>query len=208
MRPRLGRAAGGRLRRAQRGVVLFIALIVLVAMSLAGVALLRGVDTGTIIAGNLAFRQTSMHVADLGVEAARAWLTGQPTADLYTDKAASNYYATWQTALDLLGNDPSKTDYDWSTSVPVPSGSTYEPPSGYTVRYVIHRLCENSGDPTGSSANCIKVSGATGTAASGTKGAAAYGTYAISVPTSAMYRITVRVTGPRNAQSYVQATIY
>lgn len=196
------------LRRAQQGVVLFIALIVLVAMSLAGVALLRGVDTGTIIAGNLAFRQTSTHVADLGVEAARAWLLAQPTSDLHIDKTTDNYFATWQANLDLLGNDPSKTDYDWTTSVPVPSGSTYEPPSGYTVRYVIHRLCENSGDPTGSSANCVKVGGAAGTAASGTKGAAAYGTYAISVPTSAMYRITVRVTGPRNAQSYVQATVF
>lgn len=196
------------LRRAQQGVVLFIALIVLVAMSLAGVALLRGVDTGTIIAGNLAFRQTSMHVADLGVEAARAWLMAQPTSDLHIDRTTDNYFATWQANLDLLGNDPSKTDYDWTTSVPVPSGSTYEPPSGYTVRYVIHRLCENSGDPTGSSANCVKVGGAAGTAASGTKGAAAYGTYAISVPTSAMYRITVRVTGPRNAQSYVQATVF
>ena len=196
------------LRRAQEGAVLFIALIVLVAMSLAGVALLRGVDTGTIIAGNLAFRQTSMHVADLGVEAARAWLIAQPTSDLYIDKTPNNYFATWQATLDLLGNDPSKTGYDWTTSVPIPSGSTYEPPTGYTVRYVIHRLCENSGDPTGSSANCVKVGGAAGTAASGTKGAAAYGTYAISVPTSAMYRITVRVTGPRNAQSYVQATLY
>lgn len=196
------------LRGAQEGAVLFIALIVLVAMSLAGVALLRGVDTGTIIAGNLAFRQTSMHVADLGVEAARAWLMAQPTSTLYIDNGATSYYATWQANLDLLGNDASKTDYDWNTSVPVPAGSTYEPPTGYTVRYVIHRLCEGSGDPTGSSANCVKVSGAAGTAASGTKGAAAYGTYAISVPTSAMYRITVRVTGPRNAQSYVQATLY
>lgn len=196
------------LRRAQEGVVLFIALIVLVAMSLAGVALLRGVDTGTIIAGNLAFRQTSMHVADLGVEAARAWLTAQPSADLQIDKAANNYYATWQANLDLLGNDPVKPDYDWSLSVPIPGGSPFEPPTGYTVRYIVHRLCENSGDPTGSSANCVKVGGAAGTAASGTKGAAAYGTYAISVPTAAMYRITVRVTGPRNAQSYVQATLY
>ncbi|MGQ0545945.1 MAG: pilus assembly PilX family protein [Betaproteobacteria bacterium] len=196
------------LRRAQEGVVLFIALIVLVAMSLAGVALLRGVDTGTIIAGNLAFRQTSMHVGDLGVEAARAWLLAQPSTDLQTDKAGSSYFATWQANLDLLGNDPSKPDYDWSSSVPIPAGSTYEPPSGYTVRYVLHRLCENSGDPTGSSANCVKVGGAAGTAASGTKGAAAYGTYAISVPTAAMYRITVRITGPRNSQSYVQATVY
>jgi Tfp pilus assembly protein PilX len=197
------------LRRSQEGVVLFIALIVLVAMSLAGVALLRGVDTGTIIAGNLAFRQTSTHVGDLGVEAARAWLIGQATSDLYVDQAASHYYATWQTNLDLLGSDPTKADYDWTLSVPIPSGSTYEPPTGYSVRYVIHRLCEGSGDPTGSSANCVKVSsGAAGTAASGTKGAAAYGTYAISVPTSAIYRVTVQVTGPRNARSYVQTTLY
>ena len=197
------------LRRSQEGVVLFIALIVLVAMSLAGVALLRGVDTGTIIAGNLAFRQTSTHVGDLGVEAARAWLIGQSTSDLYVDQAASHYYATWQTNLDLLASDPTKADYDWTLSVPIPSGSTYEPPSGYSVRYVIHRLCEGSGDPTGSSANCVKVaSGAAGTAASGTKGAAAYGTYAISVPTSAIYRVTVQVTGPRNARSYVQTTLY
>ena len=196
------------LRRAQQGVVLFIALIVLVAMSLAGVALLRGVDTGTIIAGNLAFRQTSMHVGDLGIEAARAWLTAQPTADLYIDKPGDSYYATWQENLDLLGNDISKPDYDWSAAFAIPSGSTFEPPTGYTVRYVVHRLCENSGDPTGSSANCVKVGGTAGTAASGTKGAAAYGTYAISVPTSAMFRITVRVSGPRNAQSYVQATLY
>ena len=41
----------------QSGVVLFIALIVLVAMSLAGVALVRSVDTNLLIAGNLAFKQ-------------------------------------------------------------------------------------------------------------------------------------------------------
>lgn len=196
------------LRGTQQGVVLFIALIVLVAMSLAGVALMRGVDTGTIIAGNLAFRQTSMHVGDLGVEAGRAWLLAQPAANLQNDQAGNSYYATWQSDLDLLGNDPGKPDYEWTLSTPIPGGSPFEPPSGYEVRYVVHRLCENPGDPTGSGANCVKVGGAAGTAASGTKGAAAYGTYAISVPTSAMYRITVRVTGPRNAKSYVQATIY
>jgi len=196
------------LRRGQEGVVLFIALIVLVAMSLAGVALLRGVDTGTIIAGNLAFRQTSTHIGDLGVEAARGWLLGQALPDLFIDRISDAYYATWQANLDLLGNDPGKTDYDWNLSNPIPSGSPFEPPAGYGVRYVIHRLCENSGDPTGTSANCVKVGGGAGTAASGTKGAAAYGTYAISVPTAAMYRITVRVTGPRNTQSYVQATLY
>ena len=194
-------------RRAQQGVVLFIALIVLVAMSLAGVALIRGVDTGTIIASNLSFRQNTVHVGDIGLEAARAWLMGQTASNLYTDIGGSAYYATWQATVDLLGNDPSKADYVWS-GAPSVTAPPYTPPSGYAVRYVIHRLCENSGDPTGSSANCVKVSGTLASGAAGTKGAAAYGSYAITVPTSALYRVTVQVTGPRNSRSYVQATVF
>ena len=54
--------------RREQGVVLFIALIVLVAMSLAGIALMRSVDTGILIAGNLGFRQNATHVGDLGIE--------------------------------------------------------------------------------------------------------------------------------------------
>lgn len=192
------------LQRVQRGAVLFIALIVLVAMSLAGVALMRQVDTGTIIAGNLAFRQNAMHVADLGVEAARSWLMGQAAANLNFDVTANAYYATWQD-VDFLRNDPAKTDYVWDGAATVTAGP-YAPPAGYSVRYVIHRLCGASGPVTNT--GCVKQAGAGGSSASGTKGAAAYGTYAISAPLSAMYRITVEVRGPRNTLSYVQATVF
>jgi Tfp pilus assembly protein PilX len=41
----------------QRGVVLLVALIILVALTLAGVALIRSVDTANIIAGNLSFHR-------------------------------------------------------------------------------------------------------------------------------------------------------
>lgn len=187
--------------RAQQGVVLFIALIVLVAMTLAGIALMRGVDTGTIIAANLAFKQGTTSVADLGVETARGWLMGQSAANLYNDQTGSAYYSTMQSNLDLLGNDPGKPDYDWNTAATVASA-----PSGYTVRYVIHRLCELPGNPV--SVNCIKSAAAASTAASGTKGAAAYGQFAIQVPTNAFYRVTVRVSGPRNTLSYVQAVVF
>ncbi|MBM3374085.1 MAG: hypothetical protein FJY44_09460 [Betaproteobacteria bacterium] len=189
----------------QRGVVLFTALIVLVAMTLAGIALMRRVDTGTIIAGNLAFRQTATHVADLGVEAARAWLTSTSTS-LFNDSASNGYYSTWQESIDLIGNDPGKTDFNWSTAIT--TSGAFAGPSGYTVRYVIHRLCEASGDPTGSGANCVKTNVTSSSTSTGTKGAAAYGTYAITVPTAALYRITVRVEGPRNTLSYIQSTVF
>lgn len=187
----------------QQGVVLFIALIVLVAMTLAGIALMRSVDTGTVIASNLAFKQNTTSIADLGVESARGWLLGQGATALYNDNTSSGnaYHANMQSSLDLLGNDPGKTDYNWSNAASVGTA-----PSGYTVRYVIHRLCDSSGNPV--SVNCIKSATTGSSTASGTKGAAAYGQFAISVPTNAYYRITVRVTGPRNTLSYVQTVVY
>jgi Tfp pilus assembly protein PilX len=196
-------------RRAQRGVVLFIALIVLVAMSLAGVALIRSVDTGSVIAGNIAFRQTAMHVGDNGIEAARTWLLGQSSSDLYNDTpgitGGTAYYANWAENLDLLGNKTTTAsdNFDWSTALNVTAPA---PPAGYTVSYIIHRLCKSTGDPA--SITCVKLQGVVSSSASGTKGAAAFGTMAISVPSSATYRVTVRVVGPRNAVSYVQAVVY
>lgn len=194
------------LRKTQQGLVLFIALIVLVAMSLAGIALLRSVDTGTIIAGNLAFRQAAMHIGDLGVEAARSYLMGvSPAATLYSDNAGAGYYAQWAEDLDLLGNKTATTsdDFNWATATTVTSPA---PPAGYTVSWVIHRLCQQTGDPA--SVTCVKQSGTASTTGGGTKGAAAFGTMAISVPTNALYRITVRVLGPRNSSSYIQAVVF
>jgi len=56
--------------RGQRGVVLLITLIILVAMTLAGIGMMRSVDTGSIIAGNMAFRQATESASDAGSAAA------------------------------------------------------------------------------------------------------------------------------------------
>ena len=191
--------------RRQQGVVLFIALIVLVAMSLAGIALMRSVDTGTVIASNLAFRQNATHVGDLGIEKARNWLLANSTslnADQPGVSDGTGYWSNMQSGVDLLGNDAGKPDYDWGTGVTV---TTPAPPAGYAVRYVIHRLCAASGAPTDT--GCVKSSD-TSSSTSSTKGAAAYGSYGISASTSALYRVTVKVSGPRNSTSYVQAVVY
>ena len=154
-------------RRAQRGAVLFIALIVLVAMSLAGLALMRGVDTGTLIASNLAFKQSATAAGDLGIEAGRGWLMSNGGPPLYVDIPGSAYYSTFQTNVDLVGGDPTKTPFDWGTAASAGTDA-----AGNQVSYVIQRLCELPGDPA--SVNCIRASGATSTSSS-TKGAATYG---------------------------------
>ena len=59
-------------QRAQSGVALIMVLIMLTAMAIAGVALVRVVDSANVISGNFAFRQSTLNIADLGVEAATA----------------------------------------------------------------------------------------------------------------------------------------
>lgn len=61
--------------RKQRGVVLLIALIVLVAMTLAAIGMMRSVDTGNVIAGNLAFQQATSQASDAGASKAFSDLT-------------------------------------------------------------------------------------------------------------------------------------
>src|ERR1700730_13739035 len=87
----------------QDGIVLFIALIVMVAMSLAAIALIRSVETTNAIVGNLAFRMASILPANASIEQAASALFSD--ADIATivhipDKninvPAENYFACRQ----------------------------------------------------------------------------------------------------------------
>src|SRR5437879_12189568 len=60
------RAVAPQLRARQGGTILIIALIVLVAMTLAGIATMSSVDTAAITAGNVAPRRASVNAADQG----------------------------------------------------------------------------------------------------------------------------------------------
>ena len=61
-------------RRAQRGMSMLFALMALVILGLGAVALTRSVDTGTLIMGNLGFKQDTLAASSSGAEQAIAWL--------------------------------------------------------------------------------------------------------------------------------------
>jgi Tfp pilus assembly protein PilX len=191
--------------RRERGVILFISLIVLVAMSLAGIALMRSVDTNVMIAGNLAFRQGATFAADRGIEDAKTWLAANAGGTtLFNDQPVPYYWANWQSGVDLVGIGSAADDYNWNNAnnLGLDAGSN-------EVRYVIHRLCTTAGDPSGAGTSCVKASVAAGAGSSGggTRGVVGYGTAALPGISNTYYRVTVRVTGPRNTVSYVQATL-
>lgn len=180
----------------QRGVSLFITLIAVVALSFAGLALVRSVDTTNQIAGNLAFRQGALHATDVGIEAAYnalATITTSSNDANYPSACASGacqYYALKQ-ATDTRGIP---TVINWAN---VPETTVN---SSYKVKYVIDRWCEGTLPVTDKVGQCSTSDAAGG----GTKKA---GGVVFSASLLTYYRITTQVTGPRNTISIVQALV-
>lgn len=221
--------------RHQTGVVLLITLIVLVAMTLAAIALMRSVDTGIVVAGNMAFKQGATLAGDAGTEAAINWLSTQIVnneAALYDEDQTAGYYPispkhSWNGVdldWDMTGNgdpaDPNRTMVNWDFPAAPPCAGTVSVgfckrpsaavpgmPAGTEVKYVIHRLCLLSGDPNLAGNNCS-------TTAANVAGVSAGGKdYTVKTGFSGVtqtphYRITSRIRGPRNTISYVEAIVH
>lgn len=188
-------------RSKQSGVVLIIALIVLVAMTLAGIALMRSVDTSNLIAGNLAFQQAATRSGDAGVEAAIAFLSGASSATLEADSAGNGYTANGS----IAGHNPA-TGQSWDAfwvatlaarKFDLNNGAADD--AGNKISYVIDRMCNNAG---GKSSGAACTASPVVTAATGNN---ENQDIQLNAPSVVYYRITVRIAGPRNTVSYVQA---
>ena len=198
------------LRRGQAGVVLIIALIALVVMTLAALALIRSTDTSNLIAGNMAFQQAATHQGDSGIEAAVNWLSDCnytnltcATGTLYSDSPGNGYSATGNGAT---RNPAALQSWDayWAANLNSTNTVTLPQPAGTgnLVQYVIDRMCSNPGAPTGGGSCTYSP------AVSSVSGAAEEaGQIQLNAPSSVYYRVTVRISGPRNSVSYIQAMV-
>lgn len=199
----------------QKGVVLIITLIVLVAMTLAAIALVRSVDTGNVVAGNMAFKQGAALAGDAGTEAAITWLTGiAGVVASQSDDPANGYYATSQETLDMTGNsgNPARSLVDWdgnncnnavangtATACVQPAALIPANAAGYEARYIIHRLCPSAGLPNNCASTATVVAGTSSGAKDYTGKGGLSGTAEVEY-----YRVTTRIKGPRNTTSYVE----
>lgn len=196
----------------QGGSVLFFTLIALVAMTLATLALVRSVDTNTLISGNLAFRQAATTSGDAGIEAAIATMAATQTANnaksVYMDathafnisSATTGYYSNADPLLNLT-LDATWTDAASSDAVTDSSGNTY--------RYIIQRMCRTANQVL-SKTNCLFSGTAKDNSGKEIPLASniCEGPGCPSAGQSPQYRVTVRVTGPKNTISYIQAVVY
>ena len=197
-----------RIPRREHGIVLFVALLVMVALSIAGVALLRSTDAATAVTGNLVLKQAASLAVDRGIERAiHAVWEDAPVLDRTQHAPTQNFFAcirgTAGGCMPANGVVPKIPDLLLSVNgcsgAGLASGLIANDDAGNRSCYVIERMCLAPGPAIRS--NCNLATGAMG-ADPGTQHYVG-----LIRPGDAFYRVTVRVEGPRNTVTYAQAVL-
>lgn len=169
----------------QQGASLIIVVILLVILMISALALVRSSETVGAVAGNVAFKQAATEAGDVGIAASTTWLAALANAEA---AVAGVYYATRQN-VDGYGLPV----IDWS---PVPQTSV----NTFKVQYVVERLCQGPTPVANLTAQCLTTQNQQG-------GSKKMGSPSYSGNTAVYYRVTVRVKGPRNSESFVQSLL-
>lgn len=212
----------------QQGAVLFIALIILLVMTIASIGLMRSVESGNVAAANISMGQNNQLITDWGVERGFEWLYIN-RANLDVNDAGNGYYAA-KTGGGAVFSDTKWLDLaSWNGAKIYDSTTTPATPAGYTVRMLVNRMCTNIGATNAAGQSCAIGASSISTSSCGTVKIAADGAAASTgvsfgvgqtactgsstsgptfiVPGNVYYRVTVRVEGPRNSLSVVQSML-
>lgn len=196
-------------RRAQRGAVLLFAMIALVILLIGTAALMRSMNASLFNVGNFAFKRDLTNQGERAIatvlDLVQTGALGGAVAR-QGNATASNY-----SAAILQTNDQGiplalLTDTAFG-AVGVSSNDIALNDMGVTVRYVIDRLCVAAGPATQDGCTLAGNTLPAGTSSSellraedsSSGGAGA-------VPLQVVYRISIRVDGPRRTQSFFQST--
>lgn len=182
----------------ERGVVLLFCLIVLVILLVGSVAVVRSMNASLFGAGNLAFRRDLVNQGEQAIDVVLTkFKTGGALASATTaDLPASNYKAS-ALATNAQGVPTALLSDEAFAAVGQASNDLAGATSDVKIRYLIDRLCTSAGAAT--SSGCVQSSSApTG----GTASASA----PLTARTATVYRLSIRVSGPRDTQVFLQTS--
>ncbi|MGE5105012.1 MAG: hypothetical protein ACM3NZ_09705 [Betaproteobacteria bacterium] len=179
--------------RAQRGLVLLVAVVASVALALVAVSVVRAVATGVAVGGNIDARRQAAFAASAALEQDVATLFESGLIDPENDDAGHNYFAARQP-----GEDERGVPVVLQARANYPAGfGVVDAGDGYVARHVIERLCRLPGEA--SLGNCT-LSPPSVAAASGMAPPS-------EPPRLPAYRLTIRVDGPAASGTFVQAML-
>ena len=184
-------------RSRNRGMVLFVVLIVLTLMLLAGLGVMRSADTGNVISGNYSFQQAAVQASDRALTDAVNTLAGIVAGGTGNTSVDNRYFAVQQAALDARGIP---TAINWDNVACVgPDGAVLAECSldqgNYRIHYYIERMC--SSNPNMTSITDIRAKCEYEPSVS-----------ALSATSIALrYRVLIRVRGPRSTEGWFEAMV-
>jgi Tfp pilus assembly protein PilX len=174
------------MKREQRGVTMLVVLVLLSVMLLGGLAFAKLTEVGTLASGNTAFREASLQASEVGLNTVYARVRDE-IADENT--AVAGWY--WPTAQVTDPAGIPQVDFDAAPSVTV---------GAYTLHYVAERLCSVAAVATPLRECLVKQEPQETASRAG-------GKEALDPPNSTQYRVTIRVTGPKDTQTWVQSLV-
>jgi type IV pilus assembly protein PilX len=182
----------------QRGVVLLVCLIVLVILLAGGVAVVRSMNTSLTSAGNLAFRRDLVNQGERAVSfvLTNKLASGGALANATDDLPSENFKAT-KLDTNTQGVPLALLDDKAFATVGQSANDLADAVAQVSIRYVIDRLCSSTGPAT--STGCVQSSAAPA-------GGTASPTPSPPPPTATIYRLSLRVSGPRDTQVFMQST--
>jgi type IV pilus assembly protein PilX len=197
------------MHKSQRGAVLIFALVALVVLLVGAVAMVRSLNISLFTSGNYGFKRDLVNQSERAMAAAFAVFdTGgsleDPTAR-QNHQASKNYSATIL-AANKQGIPEALIDDSKFDAVGKSSNDIVVADQSVTVRYVVDRLCINPG--VADETQCT-MAGETLTGVSASEQINARYTTVGGAGASALqpvYRISIRVSGPRGTQSFFQST--
>lgn len=173
-----------RLKHSQRGVTMLVTLVLLTVMVLGGLALARMAEIGTLATGNSAYREAALQASEVGVNNAYASVRALTNEN----NTIGTWYWPAMQAQDVHGIPA----VDWTSAPETTVGA-------YSVRWVVERAC-NTAVVVDALRECLNKTTKVPTSqkSDGAK---------IDPPSVKQYRITVRVTGPKDTQTWVQSLV-
>jgi type IV pilus assembly protein PilX len=194
----------------QRGVTLLFGLIALAIMMIGAAAMVRSMNTSLMIAGNLGFKRDLTNQAERATATVMALMN---TGALNLETARQNSAVSRNYSANILPTNaqgiPNVLVDDSNFGNAGAAGNDINvADQGVVLRYLVDRLCVNTGVADGS--HCAMSdpgapSGGNGGGALKAEDSSAQSGGGV-LPRQTVYRLSIRVSGPRNTQAYFQTT--